>query len=363
MAVALAALYAFLVIARAIFAVRHARQFRGAHLDVPVTVVQPILSGDPLLERALARNLDAHPDANFLWMVDHDDAEAQRIAARHATTHPKLRAVTGPAPRDGENPKLAKLIRALPLVCTPRLIVLDDDTFLPATSRLPTGALVTGLPVFSATGSVYERLIGGFVNGSALLTYLPAAHLKLQRTINGMIYSMDTQQLREWGGFAAAGHDLTDDYAVARLYLRHGLPVTQSPAPAFVAMTVSSAAQYVRVMRRWMIFASGYFVDNRTPATAFWIGLPGILPLAGLLAAFIDGHAPLWIALLLAKALANRLLLWRIAGARSTPLDLLFESAADLLTPVWMVLAFIQPRRLTWRSRKIELSGGEIRYK
>ena len=363
MAAALAGLYVFLVVARAVFAVRHTRQFRGVLPDGPVTIVQPILSGDPLLEGTLKRNLDAHPLAAFLWMIDDDDDEAHRIAARLTPAHAKLRVIAGAGPEDGENPKLAKLMRALPLIPTPRLIVLDDDTFLPASSRLPSGPLVTGLPVFSAKGSIYERLIGGFVNGSALLTYLPAAHLKLQRSINGMIYSVNTEQLRSLGGFAAAGHALTDDYSVARLYHRHGLPVTQSPAPAFVAVTVSRASQYVRIMRRWMIFASHYLRENFTPATAFWIGLPGMLPLLGLVVAAIEGYALLWAALLLSKALFNRLLLWRITGTTSTALDLVFESVADLVLPLWMMLAFVQPRRLTWRSRRIDLSSGEIRYK
>jgi ceramide glucosyltransferase len=363
MAAALAGLYAFLVVARAVFAIRHARRFHGASPDVPVTIVQPILSGDPLLEATLQRNLAAHPLAEFLWMIDDDDEEAHRIAARLALLHPKLRVIVGPGPDDGENPKLAKLIRALPLVSTPRLIVLDDDTFLPADSRLPAGDLVTGLPVFSARASIYERLIGGFVNGSALLTYLPAAYLKLQRSINGMIYAVNTEQFRALGGFAAAGHDLTDDYSVARLYLRHGLAVTQSAAPALVAMTVSSAGHYVRIMRRWMIFASHYLRDNFTPATVFWIGLPGILPLVGTVAAVIEGRAVLWAAMLLGKALLNRILLCRILRATSAPADLLFECIADLTVPLWMTIACIQPHRLTWRTRRIELSSGEIRYK
>jgi ceramide glucosyltransferase len=201
------------------------------------------------------------------------------------------------------------------------------------------------------------------VNGSSLLTYLPAAYLKLQRTINGMIYAVDADQLRELGGFAAAGHDLTDDYSVARLYLRRGFPVTQSPAPVFVVVTVSSAGQYVRIMRRWMIFASHYLRDNCKASTVFWVGLPGLIPLVGAVAAIIDGHIALWAGLLLGKALSNRLLLWRITGTTSTALDLLFEFAADLLMPVWMLLAFIRPRRLTWRNRRIELSSGAIRYR
>ena len=352
MTIALAVLYTFVILAKAVLALRQALTPRAT--AAPATVVQPILSGDPLLRATLERNLDAHPEAPFLWMVDEDDAEALRIA--DALARPNLRTITGPPPRNGENPKLAKLIRALDLVTTPRLIVLDDDTFFPG--NLSAGALVTGLPVFQAKHTIYERLIGGFVNGGAVLTYLPAARLNLQRSINGMIYSVDTAQLRQFGGFAAAGHELTDDYAVARLYLRNGQCITQATAPAFVAMTVTSALQYIRVMRRWMIFASCYFGDNATLATAFWIGLPSVLPLIGFV---LD---PLtWAMLLLTKAVANRVLLWRITGAASTVLDILFECAADLLTPLLMLLAFITPSRLTWRSRKIEMQNGVIRYR
>jgi hypothetical protein len=109
-----------------------------------------------------------------------------------------------------------------------------------------------------------------------------------------------------------------------------------------------------------MIFARHYFGDNRTLATFFWISLPGVLPLIG----FVS-NPRLWIFVLLAKALLNRLLLWRITKASSTVLDLVFEAAADLLTPPLMLLAFIRPRRLTWRTRQIELSqsSGKIEYK
>ncbi len=343
----LGALYVVLVAARLALVRRDAHGSAAS-----ATIVQPILSGDPLLESALAANLRAHPEAVFLWLIDDDDIEAQRIAERLSPFHEKLRVVSGPGPRDGENPKLAKLERALELVETERLIVLDDDTYLPPHSQLPDVPLATGLPVFS-----------GFVNGNALLTYLPASRLGLQRTINGMIYAVDTAQLRALGGFAAAGHELTDDYAVARLYLRKGLAITQTAAPAHVAMTIASFGHYARVMRRWMIFASHYLRGNISPATVFWIVLPGLVPLAGLMAAIFESYAGAWLALLFVKALVNRAALWRITGVASTPADLCFEVAADLTTPLWSALALIRPTRLQWRTRKIELAGGAIRYK
>ena len=349
----IAVLYVFLIAAKAALALRFASRQPPAS-KATLTIVQPILSGDPLLEATLKSNLKAHPDSQFLWMIDDDDPEAQRIASPLA--NPNLRVFLCPPPQNGENPKLAKLVRALDMITTERLMILDDDTYLCA--DLPTGALVTGLPVFTATNTTYERLLGGFVNGSALLTYLPAAQLNLQRTINGMIYSVDAAQLRSLGGFTAAGHELTDDYAVARLYSRNGLAITQSIAPAFVSMTVTTGTHYLRVMRRWMIFASRYFGDNATVATIFWIALPGLLPLVGVITAPL-----LWIPLLIAKSISNRLLLRSITKVKSTLADVLFECLADVLTPLWMMLAFIQPHQLTWRSRKITLENGAIRYK
>ncbi|MEI7770876.1 MAG: hypothetical protein WCI67_12840, partial [Chloroflexales bacterium] len=48
-----------------------------------VSIIQPILSGDPALAAGLAANLDA-PSAyrrEFLWLVDSDDGAAQAICA------------------------------------------------------------------------------------------------------------------------------------------------------------------------------------------------------------------------------------------------------------------------------------------
>lgn len=359
--IGLAAAYATLALARSVLAWRHAQAIRSEPDQRPLTIIQPILSGDPLLERALRANMDAHPDASFLWLIDETDLEARRIAAELARQN--LRIALVPGPRDGENPKMAKLEHALNQVSTPRVMVLDDDTVLPPGAAFPERPLATGLPVFAACGSIWERLTGGFVNGNSALTYLPAAHLGLQRTINGMIYVADVGTLRRLGGFRAAGHEITDDYAVARLFLRNGFSLAQTAQPALVSMTIASFGQYARVMRRWMIFASHYFRDNLGFSTLFWIGLPAILPAAGLIVAVFEQSVAWWIALLLAKALMNRLLLWKLTGIHSRSLDLLFETAADLLMPAWALVALIRPAHLTWRTRKIDLSSGTIRYK
>jgi len=44
-------------------------------IDSDLTIVQPILSGDPLLKKCLEHNLQ-WSEVLFLWLIDEDDFEA-----------------------------------------------------------------------------------------------------------------------------------------------------------------------------------------------------------------------------------------------------------------------------------------------
>jgi len=275
-------------------ALRYARLQRGALREgslSSVTVLQPILSGDPDLEGNLRANVEENRGARFIWLVDEDDPVGIEISTRVAAAN----LVLGPGPLDGENPKLAKLDRGLALVDSEVLVVLDDDTRITRcelsllTGALAQADLVSGLPVFVADRTVYERFVGGFVNGNAMLTYLPAAALGVQRTINGMIYAVRAKDLRELGGFAVVKESLTDDYAMAQLYARAGRRVLQAPVFVRVTMTIAEAGHCGRVMRRWFIFANLYLRENASAATFVLVALPALLPLAGLIAAIWSG--------------------------------------------------------------------------
>ena len=63
-----------------------------------VTVLQPILAGDPGLAAILAEQLAALPEASFRWLVDDDDSEAQRIVAALAPPT-ACRVLRGRSPR------------------------------------------------------------------------------------------------------------------------------------------------------------------------------------------------------------------------------------------------------------------------
>ncbi len=319
----------------------------------PVTVLQPILAGDPKLEGCLAANLAGNPGVRFVWLVDEDDALGCEIVGRLAND--RVTVIVGPPPAQGENPKIAKLARVD--LNAGVVVVLDDDTSIEEASlRQLTGAdLVTGLPVFVDAGTVWERLVGGFVNGSAILTYLPAAAVGAQRTINGMIYATPAATLWEVGGFGAVVDCLTDDYAMAKLYEGNGKSLRQAPVFARVTMTIASAGHCGRVMRRWLIFANRYLAENLTVGSFCLVVLPALLPWVLVSTG--------WGWVLLVKAVVNRVCLWRWAGVRSGIGDLLFEVVADLALPLLYLSSLVRPGQMSWRSRQIDVSDGRIRYR
>jgi len=359
---ALIILYLTLLAVRFGLAYWHAgRRFGEFAIGDPAAILQPILSGDPALEATLAENANAAANEHLYWLVDDQDREGQAIARRAARAN--VRIITGPGPRDGENPKVAKLARTLELVTEDVTVVLDDDTRIGVVelgrlrAALDTADLVTGLPVFVFRGSVYERFLGGFVNGSALLTYLPAAALGVQRTINGMIYALRTEELRKMGGFAAILNELTDDYALARLYERNGKRVLQSAVCVSVGVTIRDAAHCGRLLRRWFVFANRYLRRNMGVPLFLLTILPSLLPIAGL---FFGWE---WLLVLLAKAVLNRWLLWHVSGRGSDGLDILFEVLADILAPLFYLSALVRPGELSWRTRRIVMDGERIRYR
>src|SRR5215510_545373 len=59
-----------------------------------VSILQPILSGDPTLADGLKQNLTMQTSypLEFLWLVDEDDEQAQQICRGLLARHPQKRA-------------------------------------------------------------------------------------------------------------------------------------------------------------------------------------------------------------------------------------------------------------------------------
>ena len=193
-----------------------------------VALLQPILGGDPLLARVLTDNLEALPQAQFVWLLDEDDALGRATAAQLVAAHPLHRIdcrLHGAVP-DDVNPKTFKLAAALPEVRQAISVVIDDDTRLGAAAlrqmvcELDGADLVTALPCYRDDGAPGARLMAQFVNNNAALTYLPLLPLMPPLSINGMCYALRTDRLRALGGFAPLSRQLADDLALARALRR-----------------------------------------------------------------------------------------------------------------------------------------------
>ncbi|MEZ5430005.1 MAG: hypothetical protein R3F31_02250 [Verrucomicrobiales bacterium] len=81
------------------------REQRGS-----VTLLQPILSGDPALRESLQHNLNTTPDtALFIWLIDEEDSLAAEVTHSIRESAPSLadriRILTCPAHPENANPK------------------------------------------------------------------------------------------------------------------------------------------------------------------------------------------------------------------------------------------------------------------
>lgn len=337
-----------------------------------VSVLQPILSGDPGLSAMLAENLGNHPDADFVWLVDADDAEGVRVASQVAAGAPQVRVRVCPPAPSGVNPKVFKLALALP-ECGELVAVLDDDTVLPpgalarAAAHLAEADLVTGLPYYRPGETLWETLVAAFVNANSLLTYLPVAELTDPVTINGMFYLTPRTTLDEVGGFAAIERGLCDDYELALLYRRFGLRIAQTAIAHPLATTVASGAQYRRIMRRWMLFAGRLLRDlpddPRARAAVGLVSVPVVLPLAALVCALAAGSAAacgVAVGVVAAKAVAIAGWRRRLWGLRTPAGGIAAEIVSDLVQPLHAVAALGRPASVTWRGKqfRVDAEGG-----
>ncbi|MBX0331145.1 glycosyltransferase [Oscillochloris sp. ZM17-4] len=344
-----------------------------------VSIIQPILSGDPALAEGLAQNLDA-PTAyprEFLWLVDTDDAAAQAICAGLIAARPELSVrliLLGP-PAANENPKLIKLIAGARAASGEVICVLDDDTRLPPYGleqllpalEQPGVGLAFGLPYYVSFDTIWSALVACFVNSSSLTTYLPFASLRQPLTINGMCYAMRRDVLARLGGFAGLEHVVADDFAVAQRVRAGGLRLAQTGLRHAIATTVDGPGAYARLIQRWLIFPRESLMRHLAPADLALFYAVTLVPLAGpwlaLLGIWRGGPAR---ALGLAHLLYSSIIFAHLEAAylgRPTPRRWRWlVPLVGLLTPLQALAALLSPQRISWRGHLIAVEpGGGIR--
>jgi ceramide glucosyltransferase len=327
-----------------------------------VSILQPILSGDPDLPRVLEYNLRAMAEARFFWLIDDDDGVAQTLTQtllrRYPEHHIQIRCL--PKAPDCTNPKSFKLQAALPDIDTPILLVLDDDARLSATaleelmSALEQGDLVTALPCYREAIGLGGRLLAQFVNNNAALTYMPLLPFASPITINGMCYALRTHQLKMLGGFSSILIHLTDDLAMARLMQQHRARLVQSAVCVEVQTGIPDLSAYVRQMHRWFLFATLLLRTQPGPMKVLIGLLQGLHPWLLWLLVIVTLGSPgpvtgltLLVVLFVRSAVLCGLQ-WRFTGkVRHRPL---LSVISELLQPLHFLHATLQ-RTIRWRTR------------
>jgi len=327
-----------------------------------VTICQPILSGDPDLEDALADNLNALPDVAFLWLIDEEDEEAARVTGRLTDRYQSIaiRVLRCSSPPDGINPKLFKLEAARQVISPGTLLVLDEDTRLgrvgleALNSALQRGELATGLPYYRTAQSGFGNLLAQFVNNNAALTYLPILNLAPPVSINGMCYALNTETLAQLHGFAPLLRHLTDDLAVADSVRNCGGRIIQTPFPQEVATTIGSFRQYIAQMHRWYVFAL-LLMRRRgillTGLMVLFYALPPLLLWTGIVQTALlprDSMIVMLFGTLLVRSLLLSSLQRRLTGQSRHHLAL--SIASELLQPAHLIHALLV-KSIRWRTR------------
>lgn len=344
-----------------------------------VSILQPILSGDPTLQACLERNLlmRTRYKLEYVWLVDSDDLEGRRICLELMEDHPEhsVRLHLMPPPGERENPKMVKLIEGVRLAEGDAICVLDDDTQLPdqgLESSLPYldghgVGLVFGLPYYVNFSNFWSSLVSYFVDSHSIITYVPYTALTEPFTINGMFYAVRRDTLDAVGGFEGLQGTLADDFAVAQRFRRHGYRLAQTPLLHGISTQVVGARHYLSLIQRWFIFPRESLMRHVTlkeQTVLYGTGLvPALYPLAlvlSLLARPSRGKA------------AFALLYFGYSYAVFAHINQQYlRSAApwhrswwvtliQVLFPLQLLAALLSPQRITWRGHimQVEKGGG-----
>lgn len=369
-------LYAALWIFKLRSSMGYIRRFEGeSSPDYPrllreLSVLQPIVSGDPRLSRVLEGNLRNNPDLHFIWVIGEQDSAARDIAAalKSAAKNPIDIVLTG-EPGEHQNDKVLKQLAGLPHAKKYVLAVDDDTEFTQETLRnikiadLET-KVFSGSPGYHTGGGLFHRLFAGFVNGNLITTYYPMAALGEVHTVNGMFYLTKKEWLQRYRVYETILPYLCDEYELAKILEEKGLQMVQSTLPVKVSTTVRSLKEYLSVMKRWMVFATVYLKGQLRLKTVLLVGLPQMLPLTIVLtAAFLEPlFIPVFLVFHLAKLCAGHRVWQRVNGKKKWT-GLLWEGLVDYTTPLHFLHALLSPRKIKWRGRTIDIRSRTIQYR
>jgi ceramide glucosyltransferase len=347
------------------------------HEPARVSVLQPILSGDPTLAECLQANLTVRSryKLEFIWLIDSDDPTAQTVCGELAAAngHHPVEILTLPPPGLRDNPKTSKQITGLAHARGDIICVLDDDTRLPDWGLeqclpfldQPAAGLAFGLPYYRCYDNLWSSLISLFVNDQSLLTYIPYTALAEPFTINGMFYAARRDALDRIGGFTGLEGILADDYAIASRFRQHGYRLVQTPLCHAISTSVRGPQHYLSLIQRWLIFPRESLLrhlNGYDRAVLYSMGvLPALFPLALLAALVVKPSPKLWAYTLLYFG-HSMLAFGHFNTAylrRATPAPYLWAAPLiEIIFPLQLLAALGSRQRIIWREHVMQIERG-----
>ena len=353
------------------------------------TIVQPILSGDPRLEKDLTANLKNTTYMKFIWLVDKSDKIAIQTAEKILKNKNYSNRIEiyylDDVPQE-VNPKIFKLGQVIDKIKTEYTIILDDDSVidrkrldeLSIYEKDKTEWIATGIPFNYNIRGFYSKLISAFINSNSIFSYFSLSFLKENKTINGMFYILRTDILKKYSAFDEIKYWLCDDLALATYLLSKKVKIIQSTIFCNVRNTVPSLKRYILLMKRWLLFSNVYMKNAFSTKFLFIILLPTLLPIILLFFSFYLGidYLVIILNLFIGKiALFHIVRLFIYQGREEEnsskkslftfspqTTEILYELLSEFLLPFMLIYTLLTPPVILWRNKKIRVKDGKIHY-
>jgi ceramide glucosyltransferase len=355
------------------YAISHSKSVNKNIDESLITVLQPILSGDIRLESDLRSNLENTSMMKFIWLIDNDDIAAKQICDKILNDNYKNRVKiieVEPVPPN-VNPKVFKLEKAISNVNTEYTIILDDDVVIDMEffNRInlylnTKEVLISAIPYNYDNKTFFSKLISAFVNSQSFFTYFTMAYLKQTKTINGMFYMAKTDIFIKYKAFENIKYYLCDDFALASFLRSKNVELIQSTIYCNVRTTVTNLRAYVRLLKRWLLFANVYMSEEISINFVIFALLPNMLPLALIITSLFYGLNYILVAIftLLIKGFISYIFRYHLLHKKESFNMILFEVLQELTLPIIYFYTLISKPVIIWRNKKIKVSKDKIKY-
>ncbi len=228
-----------------------------------ISLIQPITRGATNLEGNLHAcfNLDYPIQIQHILVCDAADTQSQSICWELQDYHTSLNISVYLVEPDGTAiaSKITKMNQGLAHARGEVLGFIDDDIapkpnamtqMIPYLLQPGVGAAF-GLPCAVRWNTIWSSLMSIFINGNALISYIPLTYLTEPFTITPHIFTISRHNFDDAGGFEGMSGRIDDDHELARRLAAIRLKSVQTPVIYRVSNELVSFSEYTNQIKRW----------------------------------------------------------------------------------------------------------------